>query len=57
MAWDRDGGDSGHERVRPSLPRICIPKGKNAGETKRKGDKWTQAIKDKKEKLRASWCN
>ena len=52
MAWDRDGGDSGHDRFVHHFREYVASKGKAPGETKRKGDKWTQAIKDKKEKLR-----
>jgi hypothetical protein len=52
MAWDREGGDAGHERFVHHFRESTITKGKNAGEKKRKGDKWTQAIKDKKERVR-----
>jgi hypothetical protein len=52
MAWEREGGDLGHERFVHHF-REYAGKGKAAGETKRKGDKWTQAIKDKKEEVRA----
>ena len=52
MAWDRDGGDSGHDRFVHHFREYVVSKGKNAGETKQKGDKWTQAIKDKKEEVR-----
>ena len=52
MAWERDGGDSGHDRFVEHFREYVVSKGKNAGETKQKGDKWTQAIKDKKEEVR-----
>ena len=52
MAWDRDGGDSGHDRFVHHFREYVVSKGKNAGEKKQKGDKWTQAIKDKKEEVR-----
>jgi hypothetical protein len=52
MAWDRDGGDSGHERFVHHFREYVVSRGKNVGETKQKGDKWTQAIKDKKEQVR-----
>ena len=53
MAWDREGGDAGHERFVHHFREFMVTRGKNAGETKRKGDKWTQAIKEKKEEVRA----
>ena len=31
MAWDRDGGDSGHDRFRSSLPRIRCFQGQECG--------------------------
>jgi hypothetical protein len=52
MAWDRDGGDLGHQRFVHHFREYVVSKGKNAGETKQKGDKWTQAIKDKKQEVR-----
>lgn len=52
MAWDRDGGDSSHDRFVHHFREYVVSKGKKAGETKQKGDKWTQAIKDKKEEVR-----
>src|ERR1039458_9956840 len=39
MAWERDGGDATHERFVHHF-REHAGKGKNAGEKKRKGDKW-----------------
>jgi hypothetical protein len=53
MAWDRDGGDSGHERFVHHFREYAVASGKNKGETKQKGDKWTQSIKDKKEEVRS----
>jgi hypothetical protein len=52
MAWERDGGDSGHERFVHHYREYVISRGKNAGQTKQSGDKWTRAIKDKKETVR-----
>jgi hypothetical protein len=52
MAWDREGGDGSHERFVNHF-REYAGKGKNAGEKKRKGDKWTFAIKEKRSLVRA----
>ena len=52
MAWDRDGGDSGHDSFVHHFREYVVSRGKNKGEKKQKGDKWTQAIKDKKEEVR-----
>jgi hypothetical protein len=52
MAWDREGGDAGHERFVHHFREFIVTRGKSAGETKQKGDKWTQAIKDKKDEVR-----
>ena len=52
MAWERDGGDATHERFVHHF-RDYTGKGKNAGEKKRKGDKWTFAIKEKRSLVRA----
>jgi hypothetical protein len=52
MAWDRDGGDSSHYRFVHHFREYVVPRGKHSGETKRRGDRWTQGIKDKKEQVR-----
>jgi hypothetical protein len=52
MAWEREGGDATHERFVHHF-REYAAKGKNAGEKKRKGDKWTFAIKEKRSLVRA----
>jgi hypothetical protein len=52
MAWEREGGDGSHERFVNHF-REYAGKGKNAGEKKRKGDKWTFAIKEKRSLVRA----
>jgi hypothetical protein len=51
MAWERDGGDATHERFVHHF-REHAGKGKNAGEKKRKGDKWTFAIKEMRSSVR-----
>ena len=51
MAWDRDGGDSTHERF-VSHFREFNGKGKHAGERKRKGDKWSYALTEKRSVVR-----
>jgi hypothetical protein len=52
MAWEREGGDGSHERFVNHF-REYTGKGKNAGEKKRKGDKWTFAIKERRALVRA----
>ena len=52
MAWEREGGDASHERFVNHF-REYAGKGKNAGEKKRKGDKWTFAIKERRGLVRA----
>jgi len=49
MAWDREGGDSKHERFVHHY-REVTGRGKKAGEVSQKGDKWTWAIKQKRDK-------
>lgn len=48
MAWEREGGDKNHERVVHHF-RLTAGRGKTAGA--KKGDKWTFAIKQKKDNL------
>ena len=48
MAWEREGGDKNHERFVHHF-RHSAGRGKNAGA--KKGDKWTDAIKRKKDNL------
>jgi hypothetical protein len=51
MAWEREGGDTTHERFVHHF-REYAAKGKNAGEKKRKGDKWTFAIREMRSSVR-----
>jgi hypothetical protein len=48
MAWEREGGDKNHDRFVHHF-RLTAGRGKTAGS--RKGDKWTVAIKQKKDNL------
>lgn len=54
MAWERDGGDSSHEKpvwhFREVFARV---KGNPEKQKKRKGDVWTAAIKEHKDKVQA----
>jgi hypothetical protein len=47
MAWERDGGDATHELFVNHF-REYSGKANQAGQKKRKGDKWTFAIKEKR---------
>jgi len=49
MAWLREGGDSNHDKFVHHFREYVVTRGKNKGETKLAGDKWTQAIKDIRE--------
>lgn len=46
MAWEREGGDKNHTLFVHHFHEQEATKGKKAGQTQLKGDKWTQAIKD-----------
>ncbi len=46
MAWEREGGDSNHDKFVHHFREHIITQGDNKGKSKLKGDKWTQAIKD-----------
>ncbi len=48
MAWEREGGDKNHERFVHHVREYEITRGKKKGEKARKGDLWTQAIKDQR---------
>lgn len=52
MAWERDGGDSKHERFVHHF-RTLPGRGKKAGEEQKKGDRWTFAIKQRKDDVKA----
>lgn len=51
MAWERDGGDSTHERFVHHYQDVAVIRGKNAGKIERKGDIWTAAIKARKPEI------
>jgi hypothetical protein len=54
MAWDRDGGDSSHGKPVWHFREYFVrEKGKPEKQKKRKGDVWTFAIKEHKEKVQA----
>jgi hypothetical protein len=45
MAWEREGGDSNHDRFVHHFHDITATRGRKMGQTERKGDIWTSAIK------------
>lgn len=51
MAWEREGGDAAHDRFVHHF-REYLGRGKTAGSSKRKGDKWTFAIKEKRAQVK-----
>lgn len=46
MAWEREGGDKNHDNFVHHFHTHESTRGKTAGQVSKKGDKWTQAIKD-----------
>ncbi len=46
MAWEREGGDSNHDKFVHHFREHIITRGKNQRKSELRGDKWTQAIKD-----------
>jgi hypothetical protein len=48
MAWERDGGDANHDRFVHHFHDVTATRGKKTGQTERKGDLWTSAIKARK---------
>ncbi|MFO0686899.1 MAG: DNA methyltransferase [Sandaracinus sp.] len=52
-AWDREGGDQKHDRFVHHFRDVVVQSGKRKGETERRGDPWTQAIKDRRDEVRA----
>lgn len=46
MAWEREGGDKNHDNFVHHFHTHESTRGKTAGQVTKKGDKWTQAIKD-----------
>jgi hypothetical protein len=53
MAWEREGGDAKHERFVHHYREYVINRGANKGQSSRKGDIWTEAIKEKKKTVAA----
>ncbi len=47
MAWEREGGDKGHDRFVHHYREVRTKK----GEVKRSGDKWTAAIKERRDEV------
>lgn len=52
-AWDREGGDQKHDRFVHHFHEVVIDRGKRKGETERRGDPWTHAIKVRRAEVRA----
>ncbi|XXY45579.1 hypothetical protein WME91_36810 [Sorangium sp. So ce269] len=59
MAWEREGGDKGHVQFVHHYREVVVTKGKDKGKTQRFGDKWTAAIKERRDAVikpeLASW--
>ncbi|XXY18798.1 hypothetical protein WME88_03990 [Sorangium sp. So ce216] len=59
MAWEREGGDKGHVQFVHHYREVVVTKGKDKGKTQRFGDKWTAAIKERRDEVikpeLASW--
>jgi hypothetical protein len=53
MAWEREGGDSNHDRFVHHFHEVTATRGKKAGQTEPKGDVWTSAIKACKPDVRS----
>jgi hypothetical protein len=51
MAWEREGGDTNHDKFVHHFREFVAARGKKQGQIQQKGDKWTQAIKDTKNEL------
>ncbi|KYF78506.1 hypothetical protein BE20_24240 [Sorangium cellulosum] len=49
MAWEREGGDKGHVQFVHHYREVVGTKGKDKGKTQRLGDKWTAAIKERRD--------
>lgn len=56
MAWEREGGDKGHTQFVHHFREVTDKKGRPAlgldGKPKKAGDKWTAAIKERRERMR-----
>ena len=53
MAWEREGGDGSHDRFVHHFHDVIAKRGKNAGQTKRKGDVWAATISARKTDVRS----
>lgn len=51
MAWEREGGDQNHDRFVYHYREYTVTRGKNKGQIDQRGDKWSQAIKDKRNEV------
>lgn len=51
MAWEREGGDKNHDNFVHHFHTHESTRGKTAGQVTKKGDKWTQAIKDYRDNI------
>ncbi|MGK3967043.1 hypothetical protein WMF38_23075 [Sorangium sp. So ce118] len=51
MAWEREGGDKGHVQFVHHYREVVVTKGKDKGKTQRFGDKWTAAIKERRDEV------
>ncbi|WP_437690034.1 hypothetical protein [Sorangium sp. So ce176] len=49
MAWEREGGDKGHTQFVHHYREVVATKGKDKGKAQRLGDKWTAAIKERRD--------
>lgn len=57
MAWEREGGDANHDRFVHHFREYMATRGKNKGQQLQSGDRWTQAIKDTRETVKAELVN
>ncbi|QXE87382.1 hypothetical protein KP003_02945 [Geomonas nitrogeniifigens] len=57
MAWERDGGDSTHDRFVNHFHDVTVTRGKNSGKVERKGDVWSAAIKERKPEVQQQLIN
>ena len=51
MAWEREGGDKGHDRFVHHFREYVGTKGKDKGKTLRSGDRWTAAIRERRDEV------
>jgi hypothetical protein len=57
MAWEREGGDANHDHFVHHFREYMATRGKNKGQQLQSGDRWTQAIKDIREAVKAELVN